>query len=122
MKNLSQDEAKRISDKVLSFSKGDQCEVNITGSRKGNIRYARNAVSTAGLIDDTQLSVSVAFGKKQGTATINEFDDKSLEKVVRRAEDLARLAPEKPGVHADADQAGIQGQPDLLPEDRRYRS
>src|SRR5471032_557680 len=96
MKNLSQDEAKRISDKVLSFSKGDQCEVNITGSRKGNIRYARNAVSTAGLIEDTQLVVSVAFGKKQGTATINEFDDKSLEKVVRRAEDLARLAPENP--------------------------
>ncbi len=96
MKNLSQDEAKRISDKVLSFSKGDQCEVSITGSRKGNIRYARNAVSTAGLIEDTQLVVSVAFGKKQGTATINEFDDKSLEKVVRRAEDLARLAPENP--------------------------
>ncbi|MFA9218120.1 MAG: TldD/PmbA family protein [Sphingomonadaceae bacterium] len=96
MKNLSQDEAKRICDKVLAFSKGDQCEVKLTGSRKGNIRYARNAVSTAGLIEDTQLVVSVAFGKKQGTATINEFDDKSLEKVVRRAEDLARLAPENP--------------------------
>jgi predicted Zn-dependent protease len=40
--------------------------------------------------------VSVAFGKKQGVATINEFDDKSLEKAVRRAEDLARLAPENP--------------------------
>jgi hypothetical protein len=39
---------------------------------------------------------AVAFGKRQGTATINEFDDKSLEKVVRRAEDLARLAPENP--------------------------
>ncbi|GJI96570.1 TldD protein [Duganella caerulea] len=96
MKNLSQDEAKRICDKVLSLSKGDQCEVNITGSRKGNIRYARNAVSTAGLIEDTQMTVSVAFGKKQGIASINEFDDKSLEKAVRRAEDLARLAPENP--------------------------
>jgi predicted Zn-dependent protease len=96
MKNLSQEEAKRICDKVLSYSKGDQCEVNITGSRKGNIRYARNAVSTAGLIEDMQLAVSVAFGKKQGVATINEFDDKSLEKAVRRAEDLARLAPENP--------------------------
>ncbi|MDB5753715.1 MAG: Peptidase, partial [Massilia sp.] len=32
----------------------------------------------------------------QGTATINEFDDKSLEKVVRRAEETARLAPENP--------------------------
>ena len=96
MKILSQDESKRITDKVLSLSKADQCEVTITGNRTGNIRYARNAVSTAGLVQDTQLQVSVAFGKKQGTAIINEFDDKSLEKAVRRAEELARLAPENP--------------------------
>ncbi|HEY0769733.1 MAG TPA: TldD/PmbA family protein, partial [Sphingobacteriaceae bacterium] len=36
------------------------------------------------------------FGKKSGTATINEFDDASLEKVVRRAEELAKLSPENP--------------------------
>src|SRR5205085_6622718 len=29
-------------------------------------------------------------------ATINEFDDASLEKVVRRSEELAKLAPENP--------------------------
>ncbi|MGB9992802.1 TldD/PmbA family protein [Massilia sp. SM-13] len=96
MKILTQDEAKRITDKVLSLSKADECVVTLNGSRVGNVRYARNAVSTAGLVEDTQLTVSVAFGKKQGTANINEFDDKSLEKVVRRAEDLARLAPENP--------------------------
>jgi len=96
MKILNQEETKRIADKVMSLSKADECTVVITGSRTGNIRYARNAVSTAGLVEDTQLQVQVAFGKKQGTAIINEFDDKSLEKVVRRAEDLARLAPENP--------------------------
>ena len=42
------------------------------------------------------LSYSKAFGKKLGIATINEFDDASLEKVVRRAEELAKLAPENP--------------------------
>ena len=36
------------------------------------------------------------FGKKQGITTINEYDDASLEKAVRRAEELARLAPENP--------------------------
>ncbi|WP_374359453.1 TldD/PmbA family protein [Pseudoduganella danionis] len=109
MKNLSQEEAKQICDKVLSYSTADQCEVNINGSRKGNIRYARNAVSTAGLIEDTQLVVSVAFGKKQGTATINEFDDKSLEKAVRRAEDLARLAPENPEFMPTPDKQVFRG-------------
>ena len=96
MKHLTQDEVKRICDKVLSLSKADECNVQVNGNRTGNIRYARNAVSTSGVVEDTQMVVSVAFGKKQGIATINEFDDKSLEKVVRRAEDLARLAPENP--------------------------
>ncbi len=36
------------------------------------------------------------FGRKQGISTINEYDDASLQKVVRRAETLAGLAPENP--------------------------
>ena len=96
MKILNQEETKRITDKVMSLSKADECIVTINGSRTGNIRYARNAVSTAGLVENTQLAVAVAFGKKQGTAVINEFDDKSLAKAVQRAEELAKLAPENP--------------------------
>ncbi|QNA87562.1 TldD/PmbA family protein [Massilia sp. Dwa41.01b] len=96
MSILTQEQTKRITDRVLSLSKADECIVGIGGERAGNIRFARNAVSTAGLTDDTTLTVRVAFGKRQGTASINEFDDKSLEKAVRRAEDLARLAPENP--------------------------
>ncbi len=42
------------------------------------------------------MVVASAYGKKLGIATINEFDDASLEKVVRRSEELAQLAPENP--------------------------
>ena len=96
MKSLNQEQAKRITDRVLSLSKADECTVGIEGSRVGNVRFARNSVSTAGLTEDMQLVVRVAFGKRSGTAVINEFDDKSLEKAVRRAEELAKLAPENP--------------------------
>jgi predicted Zn-dependent protease len=96
MSILTQEQTKRITERLMSFSKADECIVTVGGSRTGNIRFARNAVSTAGLADDTNIAVQVAFGKRQGIATINEFDDKSLEKVLRRAEDLARLAPENP--------------------------
>jgi predicted Zn-dependent protease len=82
--------------KVLSYSKADECEVNLNGSDNGNIRYARNSVSTSGGISQTSLAVSSAFGKKVGVATINEFDDESLKKVVSRSEELAKLAPENP--------------------------
>ena len=45
---LSKEEAQAILKKVLSYSKADECEVSLNGSEGGNIRYALNAVSTAG--------------------------------------------------------------------------
>jgi predicted Zn-dependent protease len=68
----------------------------LAGSDSGNIRYARNSVSTSGEINRVSLAVSSSFGKKTGNATIDEFDDASLQKVVQRSEELAQLAPENP--------------------------
>lgn len=93
---LKKEAAKALLQKVLAHSKADECEVSLRGEEGGNIRYARNAISTAGDIENTTLSVTAYFGKRSGTATINEFDDAALERVVRRAEELARLAPENP--------------------------
>ena len=93
---LSKEEAQKLLQKVLSYSKADECEASLTGSEGGNIRYARNAVSTAGDVSQLTLSVSSSYGKKSGTATIDEFDDASLQKVVKRSEELAQLAPENP--------------------------
>lgn len=93
---LSEAEAKAILDKVIAFSTADEITAQLSGGIQGNVRFARNDISTAGIVDNTSLGVSVAFGKRVGTASINEFDDAALERVVRRAEDLARLAPENP--------------------------
>ncbi|WP_293748863.1 TldD/PmbA family protein [uncultured Paraglaciecola sp.] len=91
---LSEQKAKELLTKVLKYSKADEIECNLDGSIGGNIRYARNTVSTAGEESDLVLAVQSTFGKRMGVATINEFDDASLEKVVRRSEELAKLAPE----------------------------
>jgi len=93
---LTKEEAQVLLKKVLAYSKADECEVSVNGRMGGNIRTALNAVSTAAETNTTSLSVSSTFGKKTGSARINEFDDASLEKVVRRAEELAQLAPENP--------------------------
>ncbi|MEH6681770.1 MAG: TldD/PmbA family protein [Sediminicola sp.] len=92
----TKEEARQIMEKALSFSKADTCEINMSGSDNGNIRYARNTVSTAGQNSNQTLVVQSSFGKKSGTATIDEFDDASLQKVVARAEELAQLSPENP--------------------------
>lgn len=93
---LTKEEAQALLKKVMAYSKADECEAGLSGQEGGNVRYARNAVSTAGDISTMSLQVSSTFGKKTGSASINEFDDASLEKVVRRAEELAQLAPENP--------------------------
>lgn len=93
---LNKEESKQILEKVIGFSKADSIEASLDGYVGGNIRYARNTVSTSGTESKLDLSVSSSFGKKSGTATINEFDDASLEKVVRRSEELAKFSPENP--------------------------
>ena len=92
----SREQAEALLKKVIALSKADHIEASLSGSDGGNIRYARNAVSTSGETSATSLSVSSTFGKRSGSASINEFDDASLEKLVRRAEEVARLAPENP--------------------------
>lgn len=94
MSMYTEQQAKVILDKVIALSKADECSATLEGGINGNIRFALNNVSTSGSISDADLVVQVAFGKRVGVATINEFDDESLQRVVRRAEELARLAPE----------------------------
>lgn len=93
---LTQQEAKAIIDKVLSYAKADETEVSIRGGRTGNIRYARNTVNTSGETNEINLSITSVFGKKSGSASINELDDDSLKRAVTRAEEIAALAPENP--------------------------
>jgi len=96
MSILPEAEAKAILTKVVALSTADECTAQLAGSTRGNVRFALNNVSTSGIVDNVELSVQVAFGKRTGVATINQFDDASLERVVKRAEELAKLAPENP--------------------------
>jgi predicted Zn-dependent protease len=94
MKILSKEEARTIVNKILAFATADETAVSINGIKTGNIRYARNTVSTSGESDNVAVAVTSVYGKKSGTATINELDDESLRKTVQRAEEIAKLAPE----------------------------
>ena len=93
---LSKDEAQALLQKVLSYSTADECAVSLNGRTSGNIRYARNSVSTAGAQNSVSLAVESRFGKRSGIATCNEFDEAALKRCVQRAEEIARLAPESP--------------------------
>jgi predicted Zn-dependent protease len=96
MSIYSENDAQAILRKVIALSKADECSASLDGSIAGNIRYALNNVSTSGIVSNAVLEVEVAYGKRSGIATINEFDDASLARVVARAQELAHLAPENP--------------------------
>ena len=95
---LSKDESQAILKKVVGFSTADECQASLSGRNTGNIRYARNSVSTAGATDNVSLVVEARFGKRSGVATCNQFDDATLRRCVQRAEEIARLAPKTPSI------------------------
>lgn len=96
MPELNEAQARELLTRALKMSKAEACEINIGGNSGGNIRYARNSVSTAGASEDSTFVVQSFFGQRSATATANQFDDATIERAVRQSEELARLAPEDP--------------------------
>ena len=94
--SLTRTEAREIVDRVLKLAKADETTVSINGDRDANLRFARNEVTTSGDVDNVTLNVRSSFGKRSGGAQTNQFDNESLERVTRRAEEIARFAPEDP--------------------------
>lgn len=93
---LSRSDAEALLTKVLAFSKADEMEATLNGGRTANTRFAVNSATTSGDTDDLVLAVNAHFGQRGGVATTNTLDDAGLERVVRAAEEIARLRPEDP--------------------------
>ena len=96
MSLFTEQQSKQLIEKIVSYSKADEISVAITGSREGNIRFARNTVSTSGETNDLSISIVSVFGKRSGITTSNETEDASLKDAVQRSENIAKLAPENP--------------------------
>ena len=93
---LSRDDARRLADRVLAFSKAEGCQVNIGSGASGNTRYAVQGISTAGDTTNATVTVASRFGKRVASVTTNVFDDDGLRRAVETSERLARIAPENP--------------------------
>ncbi len=93
---LTSQEAERILQKTLSFSKADELEAQLFGNRQAYNRFGVNSASTSGDAENITLVVNAHFGQKGGVATTNTLDDAGLERVVRAAEEIAKLRPDNP--------------------------
>ncbi len=85
---------RRIVDTVLSASKADDTFVSFRDSESSTLRFANNQVVQNVSVREPNVSIQVAFGKKNGGASTNRLDARSLAETLRKAETIARLAPE----------------------------
>ena len=92
----TREQAKALIDRVLSFSKAEQTFVAVNGGDRANLRFARNTATTSGASSGYSLVITSSFGKRSGTVTTAEFDDASLQRALRNAEEIAKLSPENP--------------------------
>jgi len=92
----TKEQAKALTDRALSFSKADETQVILTGGDRGNVRFARNSVTTAGASSGYSLAIVAKYGQKTGTVTASEFGDASLQRAMRAAEEIAKLSPDNP--------------------------
>jgi len=91
---LNEADAKRILEKVISFSKADSVSSWLVGSNSNNLRFALNSITTNGFADELTLSVTSYIGKKTGSVNTNKFDDESVKAAVQKSENIAKLSPE----------------------------
>ncbi len=91
---LTEQEARELISKALSFSKADSATVTIKGGNSSNIRFAVNSVTTSGSGENLTIEIESNFGRRSGTATITNLEDSQIENGVRASEENAQLSPE----------------------------
>lgn len=92
----TRDEARKLADKVLSYSKAPECEVWLDATDAGHTRFAANDVTTSGSARDLTIAIVSRGAGKTGTVRVNDTDPASLEAAVRRSEEVMAAASVDP--------------------------
>jgi predicted Zn-dependent protease len=77
-------------------AKGAEVASSVQRTRSGNVRFAKNEMTTSGEYDEVTVGVSVALGKRHAWTSTNQTDAASLKALVERAVTMAKLSPEDP--------------------------
>lgn len=93
---MTREEAEQLAARVVKLSGYPECEVNISDREEAYTRFANNGITTASFNRRHSVSVTVSRDGQAGSYTVNDLDDASLSKAVKKAEDLATIAPPNP--------------------------
>ncbi len=93
---LSPEQAHHVVERVLGLVAADDAVLRLNHLRQSTVRFSGNAIAQSIHQDRLTFSLTVFFGQRKGTAQVDAVDDDSLRSLVRRAEEVARLAPPDP--------------------------
>jgi predicted Zn-dependent protease len=92
----TKDQARALTDQILSFSRAEECAVWLGLSREGHTRFAANDITTAGSAQTVTVSVTSSAGGRSGSATTEELSESVLRNVVALSEALVAGARPNP--------------------------
>lgn len=93
---LTKEEALALIDLAIAQSQADGVFISLSASETALSRFSENQISQNVRKNTFSLTVTSYFGKRSASAATTELDHEAIAQTVRRAEDLARIAPEDP--------------------------
>ena len=94
--SIAQSEALALIEFAIAKSQADGVFVSLSTSETALSRFSENQISQNVRKNTFNLTVTSYFGKRSASASTTELDKDAIAKTVKRAEDLARIAPEDP--------------------------
>ncbi len=85
-----------LTDLVLEHSSGDHTSLTLYDQHGGTTRFANNQIVQNVDTRRGSLALTVAFGRRHGTATTTDFTAGAVQETLKRAERIARVSPEDP--------------------------
>jgi predicted Zn-dependent protease len=93
---MTREEAQNLTRKVIGYSTFPECQVTITASEQAYTRFANNGITTASFNLRHNVSLALTRDGHTGDTAVNDLDDDALRTAVRKAEELAAIAPQNP--------------------------
>jgi len=95
-KLTSREEFWFLADLVLKHSSGDHTLVSLHDQQSGTTRFANNQIVQNVDTRRGSLRVTVAFGRRHGTAATTDYTAGAVQETVTRAIEIAHLSPDDP--------------------------
>ena len=107
---MGKERALEVLDSAISRVKADAAEALLYAGSEALTRFANNGIHQNVSEENALIHVRAILGRRQGAATTNRLDARSLARAAKAAIELARRSPEDPefpGLPEPGDSPGI---------------